>query len=129
MTQFPNNDEKLVTFLREHCPLPPPARADAEEQLMGLVEKQSILSQKSRQAFFWLVPSAIAACILLAWGSCRWLNPPPQIATNSDELEAFLVNNWEGVMGETSWTSQTESPEADSLLMTAPEKTSPPSKP
>ena len=113
MNQFPNDDEKLVAFVRQNRPVPPPAAANFEEQLLEGIDRQPIPSQQPRHRVFWAIPSAVAAGLLLAWGGYRLLNP----ATNTAELEVFLVNSWNGAIGETSLTSQTESPEADWLLL------------
>ncbi|MGK7872592.1 MAG: hypothetical protein AB4426_04565 [Xenococcaceae cyanobacterium] len=122
MTKFPNEDEKLVAFLRQHRPVPPPAAANFEEQLMmELVQRQPIPSQGKRYPFLWAVFSAIAAGLLLTWGGYRLLNHSPQIAADTDELETFLVNNWNAAIGETSFESQTYSSEADWLLLADPE--------
>ena len=115
MTQFPNDDQKLVAFMRQNRPVPPPAADNLEAQLMELVERQPISSRRQHTPFIWAVPSAIAAGLLLTWGSYRLLNPSPNF--NAAELETFLVNNWNGAISETSLASQTDTTETDWLLL------------
>ncbi|MBF2020574.1 MAG: hypothetical protein IGR93_10815 [Hydrococcus sp. C42_A2020_068] len=122
MNQFPDDDEQLVSFLKQYRPVPPQARADMEAQLMELVTREPPPPPRHPHQFFWLVSSAMAGSLLLAVGSYRWLNPSPQVATNQQELEAFLVDSWNGAIEETSVTSPTttHTSEADWLLMTEP---------
>lgn len=109
MNQFPHDhdDQKLVAFLREHRPLPPPVKDGFEDQLRS---KINLLPQAqpplSRRGLCLVIPSAIAASLLLVWGAMRWLAPPPQFAqkASDEELEAFLIDGWYGTMGETSYT-------------------------
>jgi hypothetical protein len=109
MNQFPHDhdDQKLIAFLQENHPLPPPVKDGFEDQLM---EKINLLPQAkpqlSRRRLFLVIPSAIAASLLLVWGAMRWLSPPPRFAqtVSDEELEAFLIDGWYGTMGETSYT-------------------------
>ena len=121
MTQFLNDDEKLITFLRQNRPVPPPPGVQAEKQLMKLIEKQLIPWRPKRRHLVWAIPGACAASLLLVWGSYRWLNPAPEIAADSAELEAFVIDSWNGAMGETSTSSPGDSLETDWLLLVNPE--------
>lgn len=121
MNQFPDDDEQLVSFLKQYRPVPPRARADMEAQLMELVTREPPPPPRYPHQFFWIVSSAMAGSLLLAVGGYRWLNPSPQIATNPQELEAFLVDSWNSATGETSVTYPTTyTSEADWLFMTEP---------
>jgi len=78
---------------------------------MNAVEKsQSPVSRR-----LWTVPPVIAAGLLMAWSGYRTLIPFPELS-NSASLEAFLENNWEGVVGETSTYSQSNSTQTDWML-------------
>ncbi len=98
MTPLPPDDKQWQEFLRKHCPTPPPAAADLEEQLMNAIER-SPQTPNSRR--LWAVPSALAAGLLMAWSGYRTLIPSPALSTSSASLEAFLENNWNDVVGET----------------------------
>ncbi|NEQ23364.1 MAG: hypothetical protein F6K28_30265 [Microcoleus sp. SIO2G3] len=111
MTQFPDDEKQWQEFLRQHRSTPPPAKADLEEQLMNAVEKsQSPVSRR-----LWTVPPVIAAGLLMAWSGYRTLIPFPELS-NSASLEAFLENNWEGVVGETSTYSQSNNTQTDWMV-------------
>jgi hypothetical protein len=131
----PDNDQNLVNFLKQYRPLPPPARANLEECLMQQAERIPTRSRYQTH-LQWLIPTAIAACGLVAWGSYRWFNPNPQMifttensasvatkvgesdifirqtSVSSEELETFLIESWTGAMGYTT----SESPVVSSDL-------------
>lgn len=111
MTQLPPDDREWQEFLCKHRPTPPPASADFEEQLMQAVEKSP---QPAINQWLWTSPPMLAkhavkltaAGLLMVWSGYRLLIPLPQ-PSNAASLEAFLENNWNEVLGETSTTSQT----------------------
>jgi hypothetical protein len=102
MRQFPNNDPNkdrdLVQFLKRYQPIAPTAASNLEDRVMAQVRQNPRSSDVNRR--LWVIPSAIAALLCLAWGGSRWLEPTPQFAvegTQSQELAAFLVENWQTV--------------------------------
>jgi hypothetical protein len=102
MRQFPNHnpdkDENLVQFLRHYRPIAPTSPNNLEKRVMALVQQHPRSSPVNRK--LWIIPSAIAAALCLAWGGSRWLEPTPNFAsqeTHSQELAAFLVDNWQNV--------------------------------
>jgi len=102
MRQFPNpnpdKDNNLVQFLRYYRPIAPSPPNDLETRVMAMVQQHPRSSSVNRR--LWMIPSAIAAVLCLAWGGSRWLEPTPQFAsqeTQSQELAAFLVDNWQNV--------------------------------
>jgi len=102
MRQFPNHnpdkDENLVQFLRHYRPIAPAPPNDLEKRVMAMVQQHPRSSPVSRK--LWIIPSAIAAIACLAWGASRWLEPTPNLASQesqSQELAAFLVDNWQNV--------------------------------
>ncbi len=124
MTKFPNDDESLVAFIKQHRPAPPPTAANFEEELMELIERQSQPTMPQQQAHSpvfaiprikYLIPiaSATVAGLFLSWGGYRLLNPSPSIA----QLEMFLVNSWNSAIGSTSFSASTETPETYWLLL------------
>jgi hypothetical protein len=116
MNQFPDHDQPLVTFLQKNRPLPPPANPEREQQLMKLIQRNSVVSRQKPTywSFYWLFPSAIAVSLVLVWGGYRLFTPPqPQVAVDPVELEAFMVSSWNG----TFESSSKNGPEADWLLL------------
>jgi hypothetical protein len=121
MMKFPEDDEKLIAFLKQYHPIAPRSRIDAEEQLMELVSREPPSPTRHSQQFFWIVSSAMAGSLLLTVGGFRWLNSSPQMA-NSEELETFIVDNWHGTMEETPAATPTNlTSDSDWLILTEPE--------
>lgn len=110
MTQLPPDDKQWQEFLRKHCPTPPPPAVDLEEQLMSAIKTTEPVINRQP----WALPSAIAASLLMAWSGYRILIPLPRSYNAS--LEAFLENNWNEVVRETSETSQSNSSQVDWIL-------------
>jgi len=114
MTKYPHDDdERLVEFLRQHRPSVPPAAPNLEQQIL-LGASSHMRHQGRRQ--LWFVPPTIVAGLLMTWGGYRILSPSsPSVDTAS--LETFLVNNWDGVVGDTSVAPQSDTAEADWLSL------------
>jgi hypothetical protein len=107
-----SDDEKLVDFLQQYRPNIPEAAPDFEEKLLAALDRDEVDRPQisSRKLQFnspdrrsrmpsipqWVFPGAIAASLLVSWSGYRLLVP---VAVHPDEahLEAFLINNWEGV--------------------------------
>lgn len=120
MTRFPQDDDKLVKFLRRYRPLPPPARVNLERQLLQAIASQTRPRQQVRPAYlFWTLASACLGGLLLAWGGNRWFSPQPfpQVTASSEDLEVFLMESWQGALGETALSWPNPSLEADWLLL------------
>ena len=105
MSQFPQDredrgdrvapDDRLVNFLHQHCPPVPPAAADLEDRVMQAVE--SLHPQPTRPKL-WLVPGTLAASLLIAVAGYRLLTPATVNSVQLSHLEAFLENNWNGLV-------------------------------
>ncbi|NEP57530.1 MAG: hypothetical protein F6K31_10970 [Symploca sp. SIO2G7] len=111
MTRLPSDDRQWQDFLRQHRPEPPAARADLEEQLMRAIEKSPPPAFNQR----FLAP-AIVAGLLMVWSSYRALVFLPE-PSNAANLEIFLENNWNGVVGETSIRTYSNTTEEDWVLL------------
>lgn len=105
MNPFPEDDRLLVEFLKRHRPVPPPAGADLEAQILNSIESNVSPEgfQRSRRTSFgishqrkvWLIPSAIAAGVIATVVGYRTLVPAPQPSpAETAELEAFIENSW-----------------------------------
>lgn len=107
MTVPPNNEDRLVDFLRANRPIPPPMSPNSEAQMMkaiadasAIVDPSSVTAKISPYRRLWLIPSVIAAGVAIAWGSDRLLTSPKPNPLELASLETFLENNWEGVEAE-----------------------------
>lgn len=109
MNNLPNNDQKLVDFLRQNRPDLPPENQDLESQIMAAVaatpqnrggQKSSVIPFRRRS--LWLMPPAIAAGLSIAWGTSLLLTPTPPTTTELASLEVFIENTWDGVLDQDS---------------------------
>ncbi len=129
MSKLSKDDEPLVEFLRQNCPKIPPPAPNLEEQIMAAVERQSSSTEKTRQLLsnrsqrLWLVPpvlgklsAGIAAGLLMTWTGYRVLIPATN-TVDTPSLEAFVENNWDGIVGEIP-REQSEGSESDWWLQT-----------
>ena len=112
MTQF-SQDDRLVKFLRQHTSNAPPAAPDLEQQIMKAVAASPQQSALVRRQ--WIVPSAIAAGVLISWTCYRALTPAKPTAAEVAGLETFMESNWDGALG--------GSAEAESFPLTSPTPT------
>lgn len=105
MTRFSHDDDddKLVNFLQEYRPVPPPASPLLEEKLIKRIEQEPIDSKHSSH-WFWFVPSVVAATLLMVGGSDRLFRPSPQIADKPEDLENFMIDSWRTTTEQTSYT-------------------------
>lgn len=120
MSQIPQDDDKLVAFLRQHRPVPPTAKTNMETQLMELVDRSS-LSRDRHCPLFWMISGLVTSSLLLVFASYRALNSSPQIANNSAELETFLIEGWNGVLEPRNVTSSTPTLESDWSVLADPQ--------
>jgi hypothetical protein len=117
-----NSDEKLVGFLKQYRPNLPEAAPDFEQKILAAIDREETarkLNHLTEPRFIesnknlgivgfrkWIFPSAIAASLLVFGYGYRVLVTAQFHAEEAAHLEAFLVNNWEGVLndshGETS---------------------------
>jgi hypothetical protein len=128
MTVPPNNDDRLVDFLRANRPIPPPMSPNSETQMMKAIAEASAIaslssvpSKVSPNRRLWLIPSVIAAGFAIAWGSDRLLTSSKLNPIELASLETFLENNWDGVEAE----SEAIESEPDWFLSTNPTDSSP----
>ena len=101
--QFPQYYEKLVSFVSRHRPVPPPAAIGLEQQLMQRVEKKPINCRKTAKIGF-LIPATCAAALVFALSVHNWFVQHNQlqftVRAQEEELETFLIESWQGTVGE-----------------------------
>ncbi len=84
----PPEDDRLVRFLKDNTPTAPPADRGLEDRILSATHRPP-------RRRLWLVPTAIAAGLLVAWGSYRTLTPDKPTPEELAELEAFMTDTWE----------------------------------
>jgi hypothetical protein len=98
MTNLPNDRQNnLVSFLRHHRPLPPAPQINLEQRLMDTLESRS--PQKKPGLYFkvtWTIPRALATGFLFTSFSFGFKTP--RIALEPNDLEKFLVKNWQDTL-------------------------------
>ncbi len=118
MKQFPNHkdDLKLIEFLQQYSPVAPSPENNFEDNLFNLLAKEPQIHSQihSRK---WLLPSAIAASLILISGGYYFLKPSPQMANQNEEIEEFLVNSWDGTI-QGNYINNENTPEGEWLILT-----------
>ncbi len=102
MKKFFQDDERnLVTFLRQHRPLPPNQQPHLENRVMELINQTS--QRDSQEKYFMLITvlsGTIAVSLAVTWNSSRWNPQTPQIAIDQSAVETFLINSWENTIND-----------------------------
>lgn len=122
MTNLHNDDDrKLINFLRQNRPVAPssPNSLDLEQKLMTAIAKDSHREHSSSLHLIWAIPSAITTGFLLT--SVGLNLKTPQMTIESEELEKFLVDNWQDTLSDKSVVTIQE--ESDWLLPTVSQPT------
>lgn len=98
---LPNDEQDLVSFLRQHRPIAPKQKPHLENQVMNLVDQTS--QRNSSEKYSKLITffsGTIAVILAVIWNSSRWNQQTPQIAINQDIIETFLINSWENTLND-----------------------------
>jgi hypothetical protein len=108
------DDEELVSFLKTYCPNIPSETKPCEELVMKAIAKHNLCitnksnyQRKKHQIISksWLLSGTLITTLLvIVGGYLSNLNHKSslQIATETEELETFLVNSWYGSMAQES---------------------------
>ena len=137
------SDKKLVNFLKQYRPNVPEAAPDFEQELLAAIDRNVAaareLNSRGEPQFTksskrsgllgfpkWAFPSAIAAGLLVFWSSYPVLVPAQFHADEAAHLEAFLVNNWEGVLNDSPGEISLDRPQTDWLTFSYAADTEPP---
>jgi len=124
-----NSDENLVDFLKQYRPNLPEAAPDFEQRVLAAIDRNDAInlnylenlrsiesSEKSKIVGFpkWAFPATIAASLLVFWSGYRVVTAQLH-ADEAAHLEAFLVNNWEGVLNDSHGENWLDRPQTDWL--------------
>ena len=94
MTNSHNRDKiNLVAFLRQNQPIPPQACSSLEQQIINSLEPRKFRDRKCYKTVTCTIPSAIATGFLFTTVSFGVRTP--RVAIEPQDLENFLVNNWQ----------------------------------
>ncbi|HAC63968.1 MAG TPA: hypothetical protein DCF68_10625 [Cyanothece sp. UBA12306] len=105
MSKIPNDYHKVVSFIKQNRPLPPPESATLENQLFHKISRTSTTYNQKNSLKLWLLFGALTVSLATIWGGHRWFQPSYQITKKTRNLEAFMVEGWQGTMGESSLDS------------------------
>jgi hypothetical protein len=99
---LPSDDDRLIQFLHQNRPEPPPAPMELESQILATISSQavcdSLQSRYYQQQRLWLIPAFFAASLLIfAWNGYRMLTTPKFSTSEVATLETFLETNWNSV--------------------------------
>lgn len=98
MSKFHSKDDQnLVAFLQQYRPIPPPASASTEAELMELIDTEESRNSLKIKPIIAIASSAII-CGIFSLVGYRSFNPS---YTNA-QLESFMVNSWDGTVEQTS---------------------------
>ena len=137
------SDQKLVNFLKQYRPNVPEATPDFEQELLAAIDRDDAVAREfnylgqpqftrssKRSGILcspkWAFPSAIAAGLLVFWSGYRVLVPAQLHADEAAHLEAFLVNNWEGVLNDSRGENSLDRSQTDWLTFSYAADTEPP---
>lgn len=98
---LPQNDDTLVDFLRQHRPSVPSPALDLEAEIMAAVAQEPNFAPPVQRRQLWLVPPAIAAGLLISWAGYSSYTHQKSLQ-NLPQLEAFIENNWDGLLEDRS---------------------------
>jgi hypothetical protein len=112
MTNLDNNKQpNLVSFLRDNRPLPPYPHPDLEQNIIDSLEPRTNQKQKNESPSTWTISGTLArsrSAKLLATGflftSVSFSLKTPRIAVEPQELENFLVKNWQDTIENHDYT-------------------------
>lgn len=114
----PDRQNNLVSFLRQHQPLPPQPSPDLEQRIIDSVEPNHDKLRKRNSKVAWSIPSAIATGFLFT--TVSFSIRTPKVAIEPKDIENFLVNNWQDTLNAQGGNSIDET-EAYWLLPTVSE--------
>jgi hypothetical protein len=104
MTRLPHDDQPLIQFLKQHRPIPPATTNLVEKQLMQWVAQERRVLE-SKPIFKWLITGALATAGLVTWHLWKSSPTTQHMATQSEELESFVIESWNGANEQLSYTT------------------------
>ena len=112
-----DNKNNFVKFLQQNQPIAPKAYPDLEQQIFNCLESRTDRSKKYCRTW-WTIPGAIATGFLFT--SISFSLKTPRIAIEPEDLETFLVKNWQNTLNTHTYTTVEET-DAYWLLLSSPQ--------
>ena len=107
-------DNSLVSFLQTYSPPPPLEKKPCEELVMRSIAQDKEYSSPTKKInqgkLFLLLPITLISSLVMVSGHLLKQKLSPQIASELEDMDTFIVNTWQGSMGQ-EWESE------DSLYM------------
>ena len=91
-----DNKNNLVSFLRHNQPSPPQASSDLEQRIINSLESRKFKDSRYYKTVTLTIPSALATGFLFATVSLGVRTP--RLAIEPQDLENFIVNNWQDTL-------------------------------
>jgi hypothetical protein len=114
----PIEDQKLVYFLKRNLPNPPDSIPDLEERIIIAIAQEPRIN-KTTVKRLWLVPAAIVTSVLITVSGYFLFKPTqlqPVAQGQEAELEAFLINNWDSTLHDSSGDKYQETPNEEDFF-------------
>jgi hypothetical protein len=121
VTQFSDDEEILIPFLKQYRPIPPTVPNGFEDQLMNRIRLESQAKEPLSSFLWWGIPGAIVAGAVIIWGSSQTFQPTAHVPNTAEEIEAFLWENWGATTGQPAVTSAVSSTPLSNEWMTLAE--------
>jgi hypothetical protein len=100
LTQFPDPQKSLIAFFKQYRPFPPQEPQGLENQIMARIRLESQARTQHASRLWWGIPGVLMAGAVILWGSSQTLQPTAPIASSSEDIEAFLWENWTVPLGQ-----------------------------
>ncbi len=100
----PIEEQKLLYFLKRNSPIPPDSIPDLEEKIMAAIAQEPRINQTTVRRL-WLVPAAIVTSVLITVSGYflfKATQIQPVAQGQEAELEAFIINNWDSTLHDSS---------------------------
>lgn len=97
MNNLPDDDTKLVAFLRQNRPIPPAANPDLEMRILAQIEGENTVIKQSKP---WIIPSIIGASLMMIFSGYNLWKYQEIASIDHESVETFLVQNWDSNMDE-----------------------------
>lgn len=101
MTPFSEDPENktLISFLKQHRPLPPLVSPSLEERVLTQIHHESRCATHRSSLWWWGIPGVLVAGSVVLWGNSHNPQPTAYITRDSQEIEAFVWENWSVTTG------------------------------
>ena len=105
------SDDGLVNFLQTYSPTPPSETKPCEELVMrNIAQEQRNAAVKSKtdikKKLLWLLPLAIISGAVMISSNLFRSTLSPQVASELEEIDKFMVDAWQGSMAQESESEQ-----------------------